>query len=251
MSRGVAREATRSTQQASQPEGARGASWQALPEGVRQYYGLSSPAAAVQRKAEGAGAPLAEEVRAPMERSFGADFSSVRVHQDASAAAMGAVAFAHGSDLHFAAGAYQPGTQSGRELLGHELAHVQQQRQGRVSSPQGKGAPINAEPALEAEADRLGAQAARGERVEGAAGGTSIGEPAIQGVWAAAPPNSEEKLLNSLLQKLTLKQLFVDTDTKQLYDPDERALYDWSGDVEKKPAYLTLEDHIGLLKTIG
>jgi hypothetical protein len=48
--------------------------------------------------------------------------------------------------------------------LGHELTHVVQQRAGRVTVPaQHKGLPINADPALEQEADEMGAKAARGE----------------------------------------------------------------------------------------
>lgn len=51
--------------------------------------------------------------------------------------------------------------------LGHELTHMVQQRAGRVPIPQQrKGAPINADPALEAEADKIGAKAAQGEQVQ-------------------------------------------------------------------------------------
>lgn len=104
------------------------------------------------------------DVRTKMERHFGYDFSAVRIHQDSSAAGMGARAYAQGEDLHFAPGAYAPRTLSGQQLLGHELAHVVQQAQGRVRVPaQAKGdAGINDDPALEREADRMGADAARG-----------------------------------------------------------------------------------------
>jgi hypothetical protein len=119
------------------------------------------------------GQPLPGEVQARMGRSFGADFSDVRVHEGEQATAMGALAFAQGSDVSFAPGAYQPGTESGDRLLGHELAHVVQQRQGRVATPQGKGASINTDAGLEAEADDAGARAAAGERVDGAASATA------------------------------------------------------------------------------
>ena len=112
------------------------------------------------------GAPLDGPTRGRMEGAFGADFSGVRVHEGGEAGAMGAQAFTRGQDLHFAPGQYQPGTPAGDELIGHELTHVVQQQQGRVAVPQGKGAPINDDPSLEAEADRAGAQAARGEQVE-------------------------------------------------------------------------------------
>jgi hypothetical protein len=109
---------------------------------------------------------LAPSVQAQMGRAFGADFSDVRVHEDGQAQRIGAAAYTQGRDLHFAPGQYRPDTESGRELIGHELAHVVQQSQGRVAAPlQAKGAHINDDHGLEAEADALGARAARGERV--------------------------------------------------------------------------------------
>ena len=100
-----------------------------------------------------------------MERSFDTCFGDVRIHEGDAAARMNAIAFTQGRDIHFAPGRYNPTSHAGRALLGHELTHVVQQRIGRVSAPQCKGAPINADRALEAEADALGARAARGERV--------------------------------------------------------------------------------------
>ncbi|WP_221938229.1 DUF4157 domain-containing protein [Corallococcus sp. Z5C101001] len=77
------------------------------------------------------GRPLEPAARAAMEGRFGgADFSSVRVHDDARAAesalAVGAHAYAVGSDVVFAAGRYGPGTATGDRLLAHELAHTLQ-----------------------------------------------------------------------------------------------------------------------------
>ena len=114
------------------------------------------------------GAPLPEATRLTMERLFSQDFSDVRVHHSSLASSLGARAAAIGSALHFAPGQYNPSTQAGRELLGHELTHVVQQRAGRVTSPhpQGKhGTMLNADPALEQEADRLGHLVARGQPV--------------------------------------------------------------------------------------
>ena len=108
----------------------------------------------------GRGQPLPEPVRAKMERALGHDFSRVRVHEGGHAESLGAIAYTRGTDLHFGPGRYSPQTRAGQELIGHELAHVVQQDTGRVAVPQGKGAPINADPALEAEADRLGRMAA-------------------------------------------------------------------------------------------
>jgi hypothetical protein len=59
---------------------------------------------------------------------------------------------------------YDPGSQAGRELIGHEVAHVVQQAEGRATAPtQGKGGALQDDPGLEREADEQGARAARGE----------------------------------------------------------------------------------------
>ena len=121
----------------------------------------------------GGGNAMLEPVQQKMETAFGADFSGVRIHEGPQAKAINAIAYTQGENIHFQPGKYQPETQSGQELLGHELTHVVQQKAGRVAIPPGKGAPINADPGLETEADVLGAKAARGESVEvvGASGG--------------------------------------------------------------------------------
>jgi hypothetical protein len=66
-----------------------------------------------------------------MEPRFGHDFSRVRVHTDARAAhsamAVSALAYTSGRDIVFAKGQYAPGTEAGKRLLAHELAHVVQQ----------------------------------------------------------------------------------------------------------------------------
>jgi hypothetical protein len=105
-------------------------------------------------------------VKERMESAFGADFSRVRIHEDGAAGKVGAEAFTRGNDLHFAPGRFQPDTEKGQQLIGHELAHVVQQSQGRVSASfQAKGLAINDDAGLEAEADAQGARAARGEKV--------------------------------------------------------------------------------------
>lgn len=105
------------------------------------------------------GRSLPAVVLAKMEAAFGADFSAVRIHVGPQAARLGALAFTTGNDVYFAPGQYQPDTIKGDQLIGHELAHVIQQRQGRV-----RGAPgdlsVVVDRALEAEADRLGLKAA-------------------------------------------------------------------------------------------
>lgn len=118
------------------------------------------------KKASSSTTGMPEEVQSKMENSFETDFSSVNIHKDSSSATdMGALAYAQGNDVHFAPGQYNPNSQSGQELLGHELTHVVQQRQGRVQGSQNKGGDnINSDPELEKEADIEGEKAARGEK---------------------------------------------------------------------------------------
>jgi hypothetical protein len=106
------------------------------------------------------GQPLPAAVRQRMEAFFGAGFADVRVHTGPHAAAIGALAFTAGSDIHFAPGRYAPATVQGMKLIAHELAHVVQQRSGRARNPFGTGAAVLENPALEAEAARMSERAA-------------------------------------------------------------------------------------------
>jgi hypothetical protein len=76
------------------------------------------------------GRPLGPE-RSFFERRFGRDFGDVRIHTDGraaeSASSTNALAYAVGSNIVFAKGAYSPETREGQRLLAHELAHTLQQ----------------------------------------------------------------------------------------------------------------------------
>ncbi len=138
----------------------------------------------------GSGRPLDGAVRASFEPRFGQDFSQVRVHTDpkASGAArrLGAQAFTQGQDIYFGAGRYRPGTSQGQQLLGHELTHVVQQRQGRVQ-PTGKtgGVLINDEAGLEREAEGMGRKALQMKRLSGSDPSNHHESPASQTIQAA------------------------------------------------------------------
>jgi hypothetical protein len=84
------------------------------------------------------GQPLDAATRAFMEPRFGRDFTNVRVHTDARAAAsaraVSATAYSVGRDIVFGTGQYAPGTRRGLELLGHELTHCVQQGAAMPSS---------------------------------------------------------------------------------------------------------------------
>ena len=106
---------------------------------------------------------LPKDVLGNMEQMMGADFSGVNIHQNSTNAHnVGALAYTQGEDIHFAPGQFDPTSKSGKELIGHELTHVVQQRQGRVQpTTQAKGLPVNDDEGLEAEADEMGRQAAQ------------------------------------------------------------------------------------------
>jgi len=102
------------------------------------------------------GQPLAHNVRQRMESYFKASFGDVRVHIGPQASSLGAMAFTRGTDIYFAHGQYNTATPQGQHMLGHELAHVLQQRAGRVRNPFGSVAAVVQDEMLEAEAERMG-----------------------------------------------------------------------------------------------
>ena len=103
----------------------------------------------------GGGASLDAGVQERFSGSLG-DLSDVRVHTDETAdrlnRSVSARAFATGTDVYFAQGAYNPGSADGDKLIAHELAHTVQQR----GAPQGGPLTVS-EPgdALEREADSV------------------------------------------------------------------------------------------------
>ena len=101
-------------------------------------------------------AALPPGLRAGAEALSGFSLADVPVHYNSPAPArIGAEAFTAAGAIHVA-----PGQE---RHLPHETWHVVQQKQGRVrAAAKGKGAALNADPALEAEADHMGEAAARG-----------------------------------------------------------------------------------------
>jgi hypothetical protein len=106
----------------------------------------------------GAGRPLEPGLRDRLERSFSRDLSSVRIHADPSsgrlAQQLGSRAFTIGEDITFAPNGFRPNSRDGLSDVGHEVAHVIQQR---ASSSEG------AQP-NETEAQTAGRAVARGKR---------------------------------------------------------------------------------------
>jgi hypothetical protein len=153
----------------------------AMSANRRQRFATGAPSMEPPRRVSlerANGRPLGVTVAARMRAALGHDFSSVRVHTDAAAAAtagsLGARAFTVGNDIGFAQGKYAPHTAGGAQLLAHELVHTVQQRNGqRTAAPSG----IREVAAAEAEAEGLAAAVARG-------GG---GDRAIRNASAAGP----------------------------------------------------------------
>ena len=97
--------------------------------------------------------------------AVGVDPGSVRIHQhDGVAEGHGARAVTKGDDIHFAGD--ELWAPDATFLIGHELAHVVQQRQG-AGTAQARRDDDDDTGALEVEADRVGEAVARGERVAG------------------------------------------------------------------------------------
>jgi hypothetical protein len=73
-----------------------------------------------------------------MEYQFGHDFSRVRIHSDSQAAAaatsLNARAFTQGQNIAFDSGQYSTATQTGQQLLAHELTHSIQQASAHASN---------------------------------------------------------------------------------------------------------------------
>ncbi len=95
----------------------------------------------------GHGDPLDPAVASRFSGAMAHDFSHVRVHDGGLAAelanSLSARAFTVGADIFFAASAFAPGTQEGDHLLAHELAHVVQADEGRLSAQDGLSSPTD------------------------------------------------------------------------------------------------------------
>jgi len=101
----------------------------------RKESGNNSPPVSsfVTQTLQSSGQPLDKATRSFMERRFGYDFSTVRIHDNSlahqSAKDINALAYTHQNNIAFGNGQYQPQTIQGRRLLAHELTHVLQQQQ--------------------------------------------------------------------------------------------------------------------------
>jgi hypothetical protein len=103
------------------------------------------------------GSPLTDDVLQMCEGVFNKDLSDVKIHEGKShAETIGSLAFTADNDIYFATGRYCLRTPQGQRLLGHELTHVIQQKEGRVKNPFGDNSAVIYDPRLETEAERMG-----------------------------------------------------------------------------------------------
>jgi hypothetical protein len=127
----------------------------------------NQPSPLVRAGTQTGGQLLDRHTQSRMSARFGHDFSQVRIHTDTraedSAAALGANAYAHGSDIVFGAGKYTPGSVETERLLAHELTHVAQQGYWGVGD---RGRASDSGDASEREADSLASQVLAGRSVQ-------------------------------------------------------------------------------------
>jgi hypothetical protein len=110
-----------------------------------------------------------------------------------------------------------PNTQGGQELLGHELTHVVQQREGRVQpTKQGKGITVNDNPTLENEADVMGKKAVEG------------GEISVNNTASGVQRKKEEKepgLISNETSSETSSETATTTEDEATSTADETVYY--------------------------
>jgi hypothetical protein len=104
-------------------------------EAVNSSGNLTAPSS-VSDVTNSTGQRLDSNTRNFMESRMGHDFGDVQIHNDSlahkSSSEINALAYTHKNHVVFGAGQYQPNSDSGKQLLAHELAHVVQQRNKNV-----------------------------------------------------------------------------------------------------------------------
>ena len=173
-----------------------------FPSDVAQHGGRGPPVGPSAfetqlNSSKGAGRELPPDTRVFMEGRFKSDFRAVRIHTGPTAerlsGAIHARAFAHGGDVFFNRGQFDPDSAQGKTLLAHELTHTIQQGASPALSA-GKPTPLADQPAAAPTSASVST--------------TSAARPATASVLtaraaapssAAAPP--EQKLRRSLEQE--------------------------------------------------
>ncbi len=200
---------------------------------------------AVLQRRRGGGEPLPGDLAGTLGAHFGQDISGVRVHTDGEsgriARSLQSTAFTHGSDVYFAPGAYQPGSDRGKRVIAHELGHVVAQRTGTDRPGGGRLTVGRADDPAEQAADRAadGAMAALRRSTERGAQDVEPG-PADEGAGQvrrlAVPEVLRRKV--GLLSKLKKKQknqlaFLEDADNDVVEDDENDVVGDAENDAKK------------------
>jgi len=119
---------------------------------LQRLIGNQAVSRLISRKVNNTGMP--DNLKSGVEALSGLSMDNVKVHYNSpEPAKLNALSYSQGSDIHIAPGA--------EKHLPHEMWHVVQQKQGRVSATvQMEGSHMNTDPELEKEADEMGAKAA-------------------------------------------------------------------------------------------
>ena len=156
------------------------------------------------------GTPLDRDTRALMESQLGQDFSDVRLHTDAAAAASAtsvqAQAYTVDNHIVFGAGRYTPGSPESTRTLAHELTHVVQQRNGPVDGTPAPGGIKVSDPSdrFEREAEHTADRVASAVPVQRQADEDEAGE--AESVQALSVQPDEEQEEEESVQALTLQR---------------------------------------------
>lgn len=129
--------------QSSTPSSERSSAAKQINRSLKAWRDASGGGAATAAIPSGGGNPLAGGLRQSMEKKLGAGLSDVNVHTGGASASaakdLNARAFTTGTDVHFGAGEFNPGTKEGKKLIAHELTHVVQAKRSGISRSEDEG----------------------------------------------------------------------------------------------------------------
>ena len=185
------------------------------PGGTRD---VSEPVRSQIISMRGGGRPIESRERTFFESRMGADFANVRIHADRRASdtarRLNARAFTIGNDIVFGAGQYQPGVDSGKRLLAHELTHVLQQRSGRRSGNQiarkreGPGVPFP-------EGVKYLKHLREKKKIKGTVAGRRTAAKIVREFWTKGYPHF---VLSPLLKTLIIEELLQHLKVSKILD---------------------------------
>ena len=198
-------------------------------------------------------ADAGESLDGDLQREFGdrldVALEDVRVHRDPVSSviveALGTRAFAFGRHLFFAPGTYAPGTDAGRVLIAHELAHVAQQPHGDVRDArqvrigrEGDAWEENADHAAGALVAGLRPQIQRGApvaaRMDG--GGTVNPEAVLRKHIGRNEAKAKDALRNAGAKRGMVERIIRDSFSKEDADKIIKDTPAGGGSAEKAPA---------------